>query len=214
VMLYHVGNLIQFFAFLLRDQLNLRTAMFVGIFLQGVYHILEPGGPNMVPLFWKIVFSITNILMIFWLYRDRFDFGIAADLRGLFEKMKVLTPGDFRKLIKTATRSSNTAEPLLVEGHVPDSLYFLLKGEAVLRKGNSEHTLESGIFLGEIAFLNKVAASATVTLKPGAECVCWNAEGLHALLGDNRALNIAMRGVFNSDLAAKLASSMPLPKGV
>ena len=210
VLIYHIGNLFQFLAFLLRDQLHLRLAMFAGILLQGIFHYVEPGGPAVVPLFWKITFSITNLCMIILLFGDRFDFGIPQDLRELYRKIKVLSPGEFRKLIRISRRGAHSDEPLLTEGERPDTLHYLMKGEALMRKGKAEHRLASGVFLGEVAFLNDVPASATVTLQPGAECVSWPSAQLRALMRDDRALDIAMRGILNHDLAAKVAISIPI----
>ena len=65
------------------------------------------------------------------------------------------------------------------------------------------------IFLGEIAFLTGGPASATVTLSSDAECIVWNVDELHKLMKADAAIDIAIRGLFNHDLAAKVAGSMP-----
>jgi Cyclic nucleotide-binding domain len=209
--LFHFSNLMAVLAFLLRDQLQLRLLMAVSFFLQGLYYYYIPGGPFFDPLFWKIVTFLTNCLMIVLMFGGRLDFGIPADLRGLYEKISVLSPGQFRKLIKSSTRSAETDQPLLVEGQKPDKLHYLLKGQASISKGRSRHTVASGIFLGEIAFLNGATASATVQLQDGAECVTWDSQTLKTMMQKDKNLDIAMRGVFNHDLAAKVAGSMPLP---
>ncbi len=209
--LFHVSNLMAFLAFLLRDQLQLRLMMAVSLFLQGLYYYAIPGGPFVDPLFWKVVSFAANILMIVLVFGGRLDFGIPADLRPLYEKISVLSPGQFRKLIKSSRRTTASDEPLLREGEKPELLHYLLSGTAIISKGKSSHTTSSGVFLGEIAFLNNTTASATVTLNEGAECVSWDSKTLTTMMQKDRAMDIAMRGIFNHDLAAKLASSMPLP---
>jgi Popeye protein conserved region len=209
--LFHVSNLMAFLAFLLRDQLQLRLMMAVSLFLQGLYYYSIPGGPFFDPLFWKIVSFAANFLMIVLVFGGRIDFGIPADLRGLYERISVLSPGQFRKLVKSSARTTATDKPLLMEGHNPDKLHYLLKGNASINKGHTDHTIASGVFLGEIAFLNGTPASATVLLRNGAECVSWDSAILKTLMQKDKALDIAMRGVFNHDLAAKVASSIPLP---
>jgi Cyclic nucleotide-binding domain len=208
--LFHISNLMAVLAFLLRDQLQLRLLMAVSFFLQGLYYFAIPGGPFFDPLFWKIVTFLTNSLMIVLMFGGRLDFGIPADLRSLFEKIHVLTPGQFRKLIKSSTRSVETDQPLLVEGQRPDKLHYLLKGQASITKGQTRHTVAAGIFLGEIAFLNGTEASATVQLQDGAECVTWDSHTLQMLMHKDKSLDIAMRGIFNHDLATKVANSVPL----
>ena len=199
-----------FLAFLLRDQLQLRLLMAVSFFMQGLYYYSVPGGPLFDPLFWKIVSFAANLLMIVLVFGGKLDFGVPEDLRGLFEKIGVLSPGQFRKLISNAHRVVGNGEAILNKGEKPQQLYFLLKGRAAITKQSQTTELASGIFLGEIAFLNGSSASATVTLQDGAECIAWNSAELHKLLEKDRAINIAMRGIFNSDLAANLANSLPI----
>jgi hypothetical protein len=210
VMLFHISNLMAFLAFLLRDQLQLRILMAVSLFMQGVYYFAIPIGPLWDPLFWKVVSFAANILMIILVFGGKLDFGIPADLRSLFEKINVLTPGQFRKLIKLSSRTTATDQVLLTEGKKPDALHYLLKGEAQITKGTTLHTLKPGIFLGEVAFLNNAPASATVTLQPGAECLSWKGAELKALMQKDKSIDIAMRGIFNHDLAAKVANSLPI----
>jgi CRP-like cAMP-binding protein len=210
-LLFHVSNLMAFLAFLLRDQLQLRVMMAVSLFLQGLYYYSIPGGPLFDPLFWKVVSFAANLLMILLVFGGRIDFGIPADLRSLYEKINVLTPGQFRKLIRSSTRTTSSDQPLLIENQKPDKLHYLLSGSANIKKGESSHTVANGIFLGEVAFLNETSASATVQLHEGAECVSWDSKTLKSMMHKDRALDIAMRGVFNHDLAAKVARSIPLP---
>jgi hypothetical protein len=209
-LLFHVSNLMAFLAFLLRDQLQLRLLMAISLFLQGLYYYTIPGGPFYDPLFWKIVSLAANILMIVLVFGGRIDFGIPADVRELFNKIAVLTPGQFRKLLKSATRTKETEVPLLIEGQAVHQLHYLLKGSASIAKGKTRNEISSGVFLGEVAFLNGTKASATVRLKPGAECVSWDSQTLKSMMQKDKALDIAMRGVFNHDLAAKVAASVPL----
>lgn len=210
--LFHVSNLMAFFAFLLRDQLQLRLLMAVSLLLQALYYFAIPGGPLVDPLFWKIVSFFANLGVILLVFGGTLDFGIPQDLRGLFDRIRVLSPGQFKRLVSQSRRVSLTDAPLIVEGKHPDNLYYLLSGNASLNKGGVLRTLPAGQFLGEIAFLNSSPASATVTLEPGSECIAWDAEWLKALMRRDKAIDIAMRGVFNHDLAAKVASSIPMER--
>jgi hypothetical protein len=209
VVLFHISNLMAFLAFLLRDQLHLRLLMAVSLALQALYYYAIPAGPLFDPLFWKVVSLIANVAMIVLVFGGRLDFGIPSDLRGLYDRISVLSPGQFRKLAKHSTRTLPQGTALLVEGRKPDKLHYLLKGEAELTKSGNSHTLQPGIFLGEVAFLSNATASATITLRDGAECVSWEVEQLKALMKKDRAIDIAIRGLFNSDLAAKVAKSLP-----
>jgi CRP-like cAMP-binding protein len=208
--LFHLSNLMAFLAFLLRDQLQLRLMMAVSLFLQGLYYFSIPGGPFYDPLFWKIVSFLANAAIIILVFSGRLDFGIPADLRQLYETIHVLTPGQFRKLIAASSRVTTAQNPLLVADTKPESLFYLLNGQAQIKKGTHSAYVNAGVFLGEVAFLNDSNASATVELAEGGHCIQWNAKELKSLMKRDKAIDIAMRGLFNHDLAQKVATSMPL----
>jgi Cyclic nucleotide-binding domain len=210
VVLFHISNLMAFLAFLLRDQLQLRLLMGLSLFLQGLYYYAIPGGPLFDPLLWKVVSFLANVAMIALVFGGRLDFGIPEDLRPLFTRMAVLTPGQFRKLTARTVRVSGGGAAILTEGMKPDRLYYLLKGEAQIIKNRQTASLQAGAFLGEIAFLSDLPASATVVLNEGAECVAWNRAALLQLMKKDAAIDIAMRGFFNHDLAYKVARSIPI----
>lgn len=209
-LLFHFSNLLAFLSFLLRDQLQLRLLMAVSLFLQGMYYFALPGGPLFDPLFWKVVSFVANVGMILLVFGGRLDFGIPADLRGLFEKISVLSPGQFRRLIAHTQRHTGAEETILKAGQMPARLYFLLKGQALLIKTGQRATINPGVFLGEIAFLNNTTASGTVVLHKDAECISWDSAQLRHLMRRDKTFDIAMRGIFNSDLAQKVANSLPL----
>ncbi len=151
-------------------------------------------------------------MMIVLVFGGRLDFGIPEDLRPLFDRMAVLTPGQFRKLTANTVRitGSNSGSAILTEGMKPDRLYYLLKGDAQIIKNRQTASIQSGAFLGEIAFLSDLPASATVVLGEGAECIAWNRAALLQLMKKDAAIDIAMRGFFNHDLAYKVARSIPI----
>ena len=53
-------------------------------------------------------------------------------------------------------------------------------------------------------------AIATVTLPRGSESIAWKHQELKSLMQKDGAIDIAMRGIFNRDLATKVASSIPI----
>ena len=53
-------------------------------------------------------------------------------------------------------------------------------------------------------------ATATVTLPRGSESIAWKHQELKSLMQKDGAIDIAMRGIFNRDLATKVASSIPI----
>lgn len=212
-LLFHVSNLLAFLSFLLRDQLHLRLLMALSLALQALYYFAIPAGPLWDPLFWKVVSFLANAVMIVLVFGGRLDFGIPADLRPLYERLCVLSPGNFRKMAAITRRTAGSGQVILQEGGVPSALHYLLAGQARVEKQGQSAMLQAGTFLGEIAFLNGTPASATVVLLDGAQCATWDAAQLHKLMEAVPAIDIAMRGVFNRDLAVKVARSLPLSVG-
>ncbi len=208
--LFHLANLLLFLALLLRDQLQLRLVLGLSLLLQAAYYFAVPGGPFLDPLFWGIAALAANAVMLAMVVSGRLDFGFPEDLRELYDKMAVLTPGKFRKLIARTVRVPGGGAAILTESMKPDRLYYLLKGEAQVIKNRQTATLQAGTFLGEIAFLSEMPASATVVLNPGAECLAWNRAALLQMMRKDAAIDIAMRGFFNHDLAYKVARSVPI----
>lgn len=211
LIVYNVGNLMAFLAFWPRDILQLRWFMAWSMGLLSIYFYALPGGPILNALLWMVPTFLVNIWMIIVIYRERIDHGITDDLRPLYNKIAVLTPGQFRKLTAESVRVSGDDKAILIEGQLSRQLHFLLKGEAVLQKGKSFHRIQSGAFLGEVGFITNTSASGTVRLVENAECLSWESSALLGLMKKDMAIDIAMRGIFNHDLAAKLAGSIPLP---
>jgi len=209
--LFHVANAVALLAFLFRDQVHLRMVIVTSMILQGTYYYLLPGGPLYDPLIWKILTVVLNAAMIAVLFRDRIGYGIDSRTRPLYERLRVLNYGQFRRLLETARRIEGPRD-LIRRDTKPGGLYYLLEGEAEITKDGGKLSVGPGLFLGEIAFLTDGVASANVALKPGAYCIAWDVAPLRALMAREGAIDIAIRGLLNHDLASKTArSALPAP---
>jgi CRP-like cAMP-binding protein len=209
--LFHVANGLGLLSLLMRDQFLLRLIFAASLILQGIYYAAIPGGPMLDPLFWKVFSSVTNFAMIAFLFHDRIDFGIKDSLRDLHDRIKVLSPGQFRRLSAAARHVHGPIANILVQNEIPDSVYYIIKGHAIVHKDGGTVRLGHGSFLGEIAFLTSGPATATVSLEADAECISWTHAVMHKLGQSDVAIDIALRGLFNHDLAHKVASSTLAP---
>lgn len=209
--LYHIANGLALLSLLMRDQFHLRLVFAASLILQGIYYAAIPGGPLFDPLFWKVFSSITNLAMIAFLFHDRIDFGIKDNLRDLHDRIKVLSPGQFRRLARAAQHVHGPQANILVQNEIPDTVYYIIKGHAKVQKDGGTTRLSHGSFLGEIAFLTAGPATATVSLEDDAACINWTHAVLHKLGQSDVAIDIALRGLFNHDLAHKVARSVLTP---
>ncbi len=205
--LYHLANGLALLSLIMRDQLYLRLVMAVSLVLQGLYYFAIPGGPLMDPLLWKFFTSVTNIIMIILIFRDRLDFGVSSELRGLFSRISVLSPGEFKRLVAPTKKIHGPKNMILAQGEMPDQIFYLLKGHAHIMKDSQSIKISSGAFLGEIAFLTRNPATATVGLEDDAECLVWSHDALNHIMGKETPIDIAMRGLFNHDLARKVSQN-------
>jgi Cyclic nucleotide-binding domain len=208
--IYNIGNLLSFLAFWTKDLLTLRWTIAIGLAFTSLYYFASTGGPYYNTLFWMVPTFLINVWMIIQIYREKRDIGIGDDVRALFNKIAVLTPKQFKSLIAISSRTTGNGGEILSQGANVDRLYFLLKGAAKLTKGNYTATVREGIFLGEIAFITQSFASATVELHSESECLSWDTHTLRDLMKRQPAIDIAIRGIFNRDLAEKVANSVPI----
>lgn len=204
--LFHIGNGLAFAAFLFRDQIYLRIVVIISMALQALYYLLILNTPQFDPLIWKILTITLNFGMIGLIIRDRLGYGIASEVRPLFTAIRVLSPGQFRRLIK-GTEIVTGPQPILRRGEHPASLFYLLSGTAEVSKDGRKLTVSTGTFLGEIAFLSSGTATADVALNADARALRWPAVTLKALMTRDSDIDIAFRGLLNHDLAAKTAQS-------
>jgi CRP-like cAMP-binding protein len=174
--------------------------------LQALYYLWLPTGVLLDPLLWKVLTILLNGGMIALIFRDRFGYGIDSELRPLFEAMRVLNPGQFRRLVKGTARIAGPM-PILALGVRPDALYYVLHGEAEITKDARRLRVGAGTFLGEIAFISGGVATADVAVIEGGLALAWNVAELKALMARDKHIDIALRGLLSHDLAAKTAQS-------
>lgn len=206
-LMFHVANAIALAAYLFRDQFYLRLTVVISMILQAIYYLfISSTGPLFDPLVWKVLTIVLNAGMIALLFRDRLSFGIDAETRPLYEAIGVLTPGQFRRLLRAATRVSG---PLLMVrlGLRPEALFYVLVGHAEVRKDGRRLDVGPGSFIGEIAFLTGSGATADVSLHAESRALSWDVVALRTLMQKEKAIDIALRGLLSHDLALKTSRS-------
>ena len=212
-----VGSLIwlafvfNLFGFLARDELFLRLFMLVGSVLSiGYYSLIVSDQPLWDAILTRGTLMIANFVMIIIVITERTTLFMSQDALELYRSFNMLTPGQFRKLMRvTQTGVAGSSEVVLEEGRVADRLYFITKGNARVEKAGIYADIGERVFLGEIAYLRGGAATATVTLNEGTEYLSWDHASLQKMNRRNRELSVAMVAQFNEDLLNKVAGSPP-----
>ncbi len=205
----HLGAVLYLAGFLFRDQILLRTFVIAGDVVYILYFYFAPAVPLWGGVFWSMVLVLVNAWMIFRLLADRAHVAMSDNERQLVPLLDGLTPGEFRRLMRAGTWQSATAPTVLTRENEPlDHLYYVLAGSIDIDKAGQSFSIGPETFIGEVAFLLKREATATVTLAPGARYISWNIGALRRMMLGAPSLAIALAGALNRDMAAKVARSL------
>ena len=149
-----------------------------------------------------------NALMVWRLWRQGHAIAMSDDELNLFRNLRGLSPEQFRKLMKAGTWL-RTAERVLLtrEGQMPEELHYVLEGKLSIQKSGREIKVQPAAFIGELAYLREMPATATVQLLPPGHYVSWKHAELNRVLARDEALRLALAMLINNDLAEKVARS-------
>jgi hypothetical protein len=206
--LVHVAALFTLLCFLFRDQVKLRIFAAIGDLLLSVYYYVAFPDPLWNPMVWSLLNVIMNTTMILLILRDGREGGMSDDELSLFRNLDTLSPGQFRKLVKRG-HWARAAEPaiLTTEGEPLDTLHYVLSGDVNVRKMGRDIAVPPRLFIGELAFLRKRPATATVTISGDAHYISWSHDDLEKLFRRNDELRTAMQLMLGRDMAEKMANS-------
>ena len=203
--LVHIGSFLLLLAYLVRDQILLRAVIILGTIFYIVYYIFMEA-PLWSALLWNVSFVVINLIMIVVIYSDKTSFVMSEKEAKLYQVFYTLSPGEFKKLLKIANWfDGSSKEKITTEGEIPSRLYFLINGEALIARDDKKFIVGPNVFIGELAYLTKKPATATVKLTDKVVGISWKATSLTKLLASNPQMKIAFDGLLNQDLAAKLA---------
>ena len=201
----HCAAIISVAALALRDQLKLRAVLVVSIVLNAVYNALATP-PNYQSIFWNGVMFVINLIVLVQIIFDRTHIGMSVEENELFSAFRMLTPGEFRSIVKLARWHTASGDEIMTrEGERPADLFYILTGTATIEKSGRSFCVGPKTFIGEIAFLNGSAASATATLGVGARYIAWPVADLDKRIQGRQALKHAVVRLISFDMAMKVA---------
>jgi Cyclic nucleotide-binding domain len=204
--LIHLGALLYLICFLFRDQVLLRTFAILGDLAYTAFYFTAANEPLWSAIAWIIPNISINIVMIFLILRDRHMLPLSDDEMSLFQNLRGLNPGQFRRLIRLGKWQSIDADTVLTrEGENLDRLFYVLKGDVEVDKGGRLIKVEPAVFIGELAYLRKKPATATVRAKAGAVFVSWPHAALENVTRKDEGLAAVLGKLLSNDLAEKVA---------
>ena len=202
----HLGAMFYLAAFLFRDQLILRTLIIVGDFVYILYFYFAPDVPLWGGIFWSVMFTIVNVVMIGLIIADKMHFRLTPSEKRLYERLQDLSPGQFRQFLKIGREEVAAAHlGITREGKPLEELFFVLDQQMIIEKRGNRAMTPSDTFIGEIAFLLQQDATATVTLAPGTVYFVWQTARLKALMQAKPEFGSALILAMNKKMAQKIA---------
>lgn len=206
-MLIHVANLLLLGCYLVRDILLLRVAAVVasGCFIA---YFLMQDAPNWEAAAWNVVYVVVNAVQIALLVRERMRGQLTPSEAALRERVfPWMPPHKFATLVRMASPARiGPADRALVErGHPVTALWLVEAGELeVLIDGQRVATCIPGDFVGEMAFIDHAAASATVRACAPSTLLVWDAQRLHDMLSDEPEIQRGFHAALGTNMSQKL----------
>jgi CRP-like cAMP-binding protein len=202
----HLAYIIIAISYFLTNIYWLRVAAVIGLSLEIIYFRLTGLGTT-TGLPWDVVLILINLYELFWLTREkllaRLPDADAAMLRNAFGG---LDDAQIAKLLKAAEWKTYKPGDVLTRQDAPvDALYYVCTGRAnVDVDGKSVAYLESGSFVGEIAYLTGNVATARVTIVEEARTLVFSKMGMAKVMASDRQISGIMYQLLGRDLAAKM----------
>ena len=185
----------------------LRVLAIVALGLEGVYFYFASDPPLWIGIGWALVFVAINVAQLGRLTHERYRIRHTEHERLLRKGMfRDLNTVGFNRLLGTGRwRDVEDGTVLTREGHPVEEIILIAHGEAEVEVGGRNvATLQSGSFCGEMSFLTKDNASATVVAAGTCRLFAVNKEKLATLLEKDHDIKTAIHGVIGRDLAYKL----------
>ncbi len=204
----HLAYAVLAVSYFLTNIFWLRVLAVAGFLLEIIY--LRVSG-NGYPIWaWDAVLIAINLYGLAWLIKDRIGANLpAAEAPALRQAFEGLDDSQIARLLRAAEWKTFEAGETLTRQDAPvDSLYFLFKGRAHVEVDGSFITyLDSGSFVGEIAYLTGNTANARVTLDETSRVIVFSKMRLAKVMARDRQLNGILHQVLGRDLAQKMRRS-------
>lgn len=204
----HVAFILIALSFLVRDILWLRVLSISASIASIAYGYFAPATPLWIIIGWNVVFILLNLVQIAVLLRERRGVTFSDEERELYQSsFSRFTPVEFMRLIRIAVwKNAERGTLLMRAGEEAAEVMLIFSGRVNVEKnGRKLAELRSGDFVGEIGFVKRTAAAATVAVLEPTRYVAWPKAALRSLLERNPSMAVVLNAELTEDMADKLA---------
>jgi CRP-like cAMP-binding protein len=203
----HVAYACLALSYILTNIFWLRVTAVIALFLE-IFYFHFSGGDLITGIGWSVLFILINIYQIYWLVRERMSLKLPeAEAPLLRAALAGLDDAQISRILKAANWKDSVPGDVLTRQHQPvDALYFLCSG--LVNVGVDGHVvarLERGAFVGEIAYLTRSPATATVVVREPSRILAFSRESLAKVVAADSHINGIIHQMLGRDLAMKMA---------
>lgn len=180
------------------------VACFVDLF---VYYNIRPGQPMWVSFVMSLLFIAINGYQLWVLWQDSRTSDFSSEESFMYEKVfSALKPGEFRRLLRLGRyHGVAIGTPWVRLGAPVSSVALLVAGEAaVILDEAVVSRLKPGDFVGEMGYITRQPASATVQAGAGLRLFSLDYAVIDELAAKSPELHVKLTGILGRDVATKL----------
>ena len=203
----HVSYVLLITSMMMRNMNWLRFFAILAGSISSVYYWMLS---DMVSMFWEAMFTLVNLgqFLILQIENRRGKF---SEEETMFIKtcLPDVERAHARRLVKIGAWTEVQEGSILVtQDTIPQSLQFIVSGSArVIRNEKEIGLVKTGDFVGEMSYLTKNAASATVITSEATRYLAFDRLGLNEHLERHPEVRQAFEASFNRNLVDKLAKA-------
>jgi len=208
----HLSYLLIAVSYWLTNIFWLRLVAVVGLTLEIVYFWFS-GGDLRTGIGWDTVFIAINIYHLYRLLQDRLSLRLPeADKEVLRSALSGLDDSQIARLLLAGEFCEIAPGTTLAEEHEPlDRLFFLCAGRVrVTIAGREVSHLESGSFVGEVAFLTEQPATETVIADAAVRALVFKKDVLNLFFRNEALVAGLIYQLLGRELARKIKVSNSL----
>jgi hypothetical protein len=200
----------------LTDIFWLRSMAIVGLAFEILYFVYS-GGDLRTGIGWDMIFIAINAYQLYRLWKDRLSMQLPEADRDLLRKVlpglsdvqiaRLLLAGEFSEIASGTT--------LAEENRDLQRLFFICDGRLRVQVAGREITvLEKGNFVGEVAFLTKKPATATVVAESAVRALVFDRDKLGQFFQNEAEVAGLIYQLLGRELAFKIKVSNDLISAV
>ncbi len=202
----HVSYFLFALSYIMRSMFWLRILTLFGLVFEMGYFWLS-GGNLLTGMGWSVIFIIINVYQLYAEIADRLRLQIPSPHEAQLRRiLHGLDNAQIARLLRAGNWNSVQGGSVLIHQNQPvDALHLIVGGMANVRVNHQiVATLHPGSFAGEVAYITKSNATATVEAAETLDLLSLQPDQLKQLSAKDNVISAIVMQLLGNDLSAKL----------